>query len=76
LFTVVAGYFVPPQPDEGTLAHLFQLSIVALVPMPLLSLSTAAWKGGLRVAKGLAFAFYFLSIANVQYQGRIVAQNS
>ena len=36
LLTVLSGYTQPPQPpepDEGTAAHIFQLSIVALVPM-------------------------------------------
>jgi hypothetical protein len=36
LFAVLSGYFQPPQPDEGSAAHIFQLSIVALVPMILL----------------------------------------
>ena len=31
LLTVLSGYAQPPQPDEGTGAHIFQLSIVALV---------------------------------------------
>jgi len=29
LFAVLSGYTQPPQPDEGTAAHIFQLSIVA-----------------------------------------------
>ena len=33
LLAVLSGYVLPPQPDEGTPAHIFQLSIVALVPM-------------------------------------------
>jgi hypothetical protein len=33
LITVLSGYTQPPQPDEGTAAHIFQLSIVALGPM-------------------------------------------
>jgi hypothetical protein len=33
LLAVLSGYFEPPQPDEGTAAHIFQLSIVALVPL-------------------------------------------
>ncbi len=44
LLTVLSGYFQPPQPDEGTAAHIFQLSIVALVPMILLFLATADWR--------------------------------
>ena len=47
LLTVLGGYFQPPQPrpaDEGTAAHIFQLSLVALVPALLLFLSTADWR--------------------------------
>ena len=34
----------PPQPDEGTGAHIFQLSIVALVPAFAAFLATADWQ--------------------------------
>ena len=33
LLAVLSGYAQPPQLDEGTAAQIFQLSIVALVPM-------------------------------------------
>jgi hypothetical protein len=33
LLAVLSGYTQPPQPDEGTAAHIFQMSIVALVPI-------------------------------------------
>ena len=33
LDVLLLGYTQPPQADEGTGAHIFQLSIVALVPM-------------------------------------------
>src|SRR5437868_9197388 len=36
LVAVLSGYTQPPQADEGAAAHIFQLSIVALVPMVLL----------------------------------------
>jgi hypothetical protein len=58
LLTVLSGYTQPPHPpesDEGTAAHIFQLSIVALVPMILLFLATADWKQPLRSARPLAF---------------------
>lgn len=35
------GFDQPPLADEGTPAHLFQLSIVALVPVALIFLATA-----------------------------------
>ena len=43
LLAVLSGYTQPPQPDEGAAAHIFQLSIVAMVPMFLLFLFTAGW---------------------------------
>jgi hypothetical protein len=55
LLAVLSGYIQPPQPDEGTAAHIFQLSIVALVPTILLFLATADWKQPLRKARTLAF---------------------
>lgn len=38
---VAAG--VPPQQDEGTAAHLFQLLILAQVPIVLLFIATSDW---------------------------------
>ena len=66
LLTVLSGYTQPPQPpdpDEGTAAHIFQLSIVALVPMILLFLATADWKQPLRSARPLAFPAAALGLA-------------
>ncbi len=44
LLAVLSGYAQPVQTDEGTAAHIFQLSIVALVPTILLFLATADWR--------------------------------
>jgi hypothetical protein len=44
LLTVFTGYFQSPQPDEGTAAHIFQLSVGACVPLILVFLVTADWK--------------------------------
>jgi membrane protein DedA with SNARE-associated domain len=54
LIAVVSGYFQPPQPDEGAAAHIFQLSIVALVPLGLIFFATADWKRPLRTERRLA----------------------
>jgi hypothetical protein len=54
LFAVLSGYAQPPQPDEGTAAHIFQLSIVALAPMIILFLATADWRLPWRSARLLA----------------------
>jgi hypothetical protein len=53
LLTVLTGYLQPPQPDEGTGAHIFQLAIVALVPMTVLFLATADWSQPARSARAL-----------------------
>jgi hypothetical protein len=54
LLTVLIGYTQPPQPDEGALAHIFQLSILALVATILLFLVTADWRQPLRSTRPLA----------------------
>jgi hypothetical protein len=54
LLVVLWGYTQPPLPDEGTGAHIFQLSIVALVPMTFLFLTTADWRQPWRSARPLA----------------------
>jgi hypothetical protein len=63
LLTVITGYFQPPQPDEGTGAHIFQLCIVLLMPTILLFLATADWKRPLRNARALALPAVALVIA-------------
>lgn len=47
LITVGTGLISPPpmpEADEGTQAHIFQLSIAALLPMSIIVLSTADWR--------------------------------
>jgi len=63
LLTVLSGYTQPPQPDEGAAAHIFQLSIVALVPILLLFLVTADWKQPRRSARPLAIPAIALALA-------------
>jgi len=53
LLAVLSGYAQPAQPDEGTAAHIFQLAIVALVPMIALFLATANWSRPLRSVRSL-----------------------
>ena len=63
LFAVLSGYFQPPQPDEGSAAHIFQLSIALLVPMILLFLATADWKQRWQSARPLALPAAALVLA-------------
>jgi hypothetical protein len=66
LLAVLSGYTYPPQPpepDEGTAAHIFQLSIVAVALSILVFLTTADWKQPLRSARPLAFPAAALVLA-------------
>jgi hypothetical protein len=72
LFTVVTGLIQPPQrpePDEGVQAHIFQLSIAALMPMTVVFLVTADWRQPLRSLRPLAvvLAATFLAFAGLYY---------
>lgn len=63
LFVVLVGYTQPPLPDEGTGAHVFQLSIVALLPTMLLFLATADWTQPLRNVRRLALPILAVVLA-------------
>ncbi len=63
LLTVVTGYFQPPQPDEGTSAHIFQLTILALAPVGFVFLGTADWKHPSQTARTLSLAAIALAVA-------------
>jgi hypothetical protein len=63
LDVLLLGYTQPPLPDEGTGAHIFQLSIVALVPMGFLFLATADWTQPLQNVRRLVFPVATVVIA-------------
>lgn len=69
LDVLLLGYTQPPLPDEGTGAHIFQLSIVALVPTGLLFLATSDWTQPVRTLRRLAFpaAVVVLAFAALYY---------
>jgi hypothetical protein len=69
LLTVSTGYFEPPQHDEGTAAHIFQLTIVLTVLVGLLFLLTADWHQPLHSIRPLALpaAALFLAFAALYY---------
>ncbi len=56
LVVVLWGYTQPPLSDEGTGAHVFQLSVVALIPVTIVFLSTADWSQRRRAVWPLAVA--------------------
>jgi hypothetical protein len=63
LIAVLSGYAQPPPPDEGTAAHIFQLSIVLLVPTIFLFLASADWTQRARSVQPLALPAGVLVIA-------------
>lgn len=63
LLSVLSGYTQPPQTDEGTGAHIFQLSIVLLAPTIFLFLVTADWSRPLRAVRPLALSTVALFLA-------------
>ncbi len=66
LLTVLSGYLPPPHPrdpDEGAAAHIFQLSIVALVPMLVVFLATADWSRPLQSVRPLEIPAVALMLA-------------
>jgi len=66
LATVLLGFTEPRgtvETDEGTLAHIFQLSIAALVPSVLVFLFTANWKKPGQSARLLVFPVSVLVVA-------------
>jgi hypothetical protein len=68
LLTVLIGYTQPPyivdgRADEGTLAHIFQLAIAALVPVLLLFLITMDRKQPVRSIRLLALPATALALA-------------
>ncbi len=69
LDVLLLGYTQPPLSDEGTGAHIFQLSIVALVPTGFLFLLTADWTQPVRTVRRLAFpaAVVVLAFAALYY---------
>ena len=73
LVTVLTGYFQPPQPDEGALAHVFQLSIVMVMMALLVFLFTADWKRPLRAVRelrrpGIALAAAFVALYFLEHR--------
>jgi hypothetical protein len=63
LIAVFSGHTQPPDQDEGTAAHIFQLSIVALAPTILLFLASADWRQPLRSIRPLTFPAAVLVLA-------------
>jgi hypothetical protein len=72
LLAVITGYMQPPQPDERSAAHIFQIAIVLLAPTILVFLLTLDWKKPLSGTRPLAFpaAILFVAFAALYYLER------
>ena len=57
---LIKGQVPPPATDEGTQAHIFQLSILALLPTGLIFLATADWSRPLLVVRAVALPTLFV----------------
>ncbi len=63
LLAVCSGYFRPPQTDEGTAAHIFQLSVAWSAPTSFVFLATLDWRRRWRTARPLMFSGATLVLA-------------
>jgi Na+(H+)/acetate symporter ActP len=63
LLTILIGIGQPPQPDEGTLAHIFQLAVAAILPALLITIFTGDTQRPWREARWLAIAAVVLGLA-------------
>jgi hypothetical protein len=68
LLVWLRGFDQPPLADEGAAAHIFQLSVAALLPVTVIFFATADWARPAQIVKRvavpavlviLAFAFVF-----------------
>jgi hypothetical protein len=69
LDVLLLGYTQPPLPDEALGAHIFQLSLLVLVPTGFLFFGTADWTQPVRTLRRLAFpaAVVVLAFAALYY---------
>jgi hypothetical protein len=65
LSPLVFAYLVPqpPQDDEGTLAHIFQIAVVLQLPVLVVFLATADWDHPLRSLRPTAVQFAVMAVA-------------
>lgn len=63
LLAVLSGYTQPPQNDEGTGAHIFQIAIMLLLPAIAAFLATADWQNPWRSSRPLLMTIAALVLA-------------
>lgn len=60
---VLTGQLPPPEADEGTGAHIFQLSVAAAIPAAAVFLVSAEWERPGRVLRPLVVPVIALAVA-------------
>ena len=65
VLVVLWGYTQPLLPDEGTGAHIFQLSVAMLPPLAVVFLVTADWSRPVAVARPLVTSGGLIALAFV-----------
>jgi hypothetical protein len=67
LLSVLTGYLPGhgPQPDEGTAAHIFQLAILATVPVMMAFVGTADWTRPAHQTRRLALPIAAIALSFV-----------
>ncbi len=60
---VATGAITMPEPDEGTGAHIFQLSVLLVLPFGALYVASADWTNAARGARPIALACVLLVAA-------------
>ena len=60
---LIDGAVPPPAADEGTAAHIFQLSVVGLVPVGICLLATMDWAHPWKTVRWLVVPLIALSLA-------------
>jgi len=63
LLTVASGYFQAPQPDEGSAAHIFQISVALFAGALLVFLASSDWKQPIRSVQALLIPGCILVLA-------------
>jgi len=63
LLAVASGFLQPPQTDEGVSAHIFQLSIAALLPTVIVYFATSDWKQPFQNVRPLIVSAAALAVA-------------
>ena len=60
---VLTGAITMPEPDEGTGAHVFQLSVLLVLPLAALYVASADWRRPSRAARPIATTGLLLAAA-------------